>query len=120
VPQTGYLDERDDAARRVCGVADGSPGAYAQATAAGGQGAGDAQRRGRSDPAFTQPSLAPGVDYTVPSEAEIKQVLDRIRDNFERATPYRVIDTTTGQTLAELGVLSKTAGIDTRASEFND
>ncbi len=32
---------------------------------------GQASRPGRSDPAFTQPSIAPGVDYTVPSEAEV-------------------------------------------------
>jgi unsaturated rhamnogalacturonyl hydrolase len=95
-----------------------APGAYAQATAAGG--AGDVQRRGRSDAAFTQPSLAPGVDYTVPTEAEVKQVLDRVREYFERATPYRVIDTATGQPLADPAVLSKTAGIDTRTGEFND
>jgi rhamnogalacturonyl hydrolase YesR len=80
----------------------------------------DIQRQGRSDPAFTQPSLAPGVDYTVPSEAEIKQVLDRIRGHFETSTPYRVIDTSTGRALADLTTPSKTAGIDRRAGEFND
>ena len=37
---------------------------------------------GRSDPAFSQPSRAPGVDYVVPSETEIKATLDRIRDHF--------------------------------------
>ena len=70
------------------------------------------QDRGRSDPAFTQPSLAPGVDYTVPSEAEIKQVLDRIREHFEQSTPYRVIDTATGQAITEPADPSKT-GVST-------
>jgi unsaturated rhamnogalacturonyl hydrolase len=89
-------------------------------TVPGGQVPTDIQRRGQSDPAFTQPSLAPGVDYTVPSEAEIKQVLDRIREHFERSTPYRVIDTSTGRVLADLTTPSKTAGIDRRGGEFND
>ena len=75
---------------------------------------------GRSDPSFTQPSLAPGVDYTVPSESEIKAVLDRIRDHFVRSTPYRVIDTTTGQPITDLSTPTRSAGIDTRKGEFND
>ena len=29
------------------------------------------QRPGRADPAFSQPSIAPGLDYTVPAEAEM-------------------------------------------------
>jgi unsaturated rhamnogalacturonyl hydrolase len=75
---------------------------------------------GRSDPGFSQPSLAPGVDYTVPSEAEIKAVLDKIRDHFVRSTPYRVIDTGTGAPITDLGKPTRTAGIDTKAGEFND
>jgi rhamnogalacturonyl hydrolase YesR len=78
------------------------------------------QRPGRSDPAFTQPSIAPGVDYTVPVEAEIMAVLDRIRDHFVRSTPYRIIDTETGQPISELSQPIRTAGIDNRAGEFND
>jgi len=77
-------------------------------------------RPGRSDPAFSQPSNRPGVDYTVPSEAEIKAVLDRIRDHFVRSTPYHIIDTATGQPITDLSQPTKTAGIDTRPGEFND
>jgi unsaturated rhamnogalacturonyl hydrolase len=91
----------------------------AQAPSAPGQGAG-AQRPGRSDPAFSAPSIAPGVDYTVPTEAEVKAILDRIRDHFVRSTPYRIIDTATGQTVTNLATPIKTAGIDNRAGEFND
>jgi len=79
-----------------------------------------AQRPGRSDPAFSQPSVAPGVDYTVPSEAEVKAALDRIRDHFVRSTPYRIIDTATGQPITDLSTPVKTAGIDNRNGEFND
>jgi unsaturated rhamnogalacturonyl hydrolase len=75
---------------------------------------------GRSDPGFSQPSIAPGVDYTVPSEAEIKNVLDRIRDHFVRSTPYQIIDTATGAPITDLARPTKTAGIDTRKGEFND
>jgi len=78
------------------------------------------QRPGRSDPAFSQPSIAPGIDYTVPSEAEIKAVLDRIRDHFVRSTPYRMVDTATGQPLADLTTPTRTAGIDMTNGEFND
>ena len=79
-----------------------------------------AQRAGRSEPEFQWPSIAPGVDYTVPTEAEIKAPLDRIRGFFERSTPYRIIDTATGQPLTDLSRPIQTAGIDTREGEFND
>jgi rhamnogalacturonyl hydrolase YesR len=75
---------------------------------------------GRSDAAFTSPSLAPGVDYTVPVEADIKQALDRVRGYFERSTPYRVVDTATGQVVTDLSKPSKTVGIDLKPGEFND
>ena len=75
---------------------------------------------GRADPSFSQPSLAPGVNYTVPTEAEIKAVLDRVRDHFVRSTPYHIIDTATGLPITELSVPTKTAGIDNRKGEFND
>jgi unsaturated rhamnogalacturonyl hydrolase len=75
---------------------------------------------GRADPSFSQPSVAPGVDYTVPSEAEVKAVLDRIRDYFVRSTPYTIIDTATGSPITDLSRPTKTAGIDSRQGEFND
>ena len=75
---------------------------------------------GRSEPSFPQPSLAPGVDYTLPSEADVKAVLDRIREHFERSTRYEVIDTETGAPIADLGKPRKSAGIDTRKGEFLD
>jgi len=78
------------------------------------------QGPGRSDPGFSQPSIAPGVDYTVPTEAEIVRALTRIRDYFVRSTPYRVIDTATGQPLANTTVPTRTAGIDLGPGEFND
>jgi len=81
--------------------------------------AGNAQPPGKSEPSFRQPSLPPGVDYVVPTEAAIKATLDRVRDYFIRATPYRIIDTATGQTIADLSTPVKTAGIDERESPFN-
>jgi rhamnogalacturonyl hydrolase YesR len=78
------------------------------------------QGPGRSDPTFTQPSLAPGVDYTVPTEAEIVRALTRIRDYFVRSTPYRVIDTATRKPLADPKTPTRTAGIDLEPGEFND
>ncbi|MCX6543668.1 MAG: glycoside hydrolase family 88 protein [Acidobacteria bacterium] len=75
---------------------------------------------GRSDPSFAQPSLAPGVDYTVPAEADIKQVLDRVRDYFVTNTPYRIIDAVTNQPITDFSKPVKTAGIDSRINEFND
>lgn len=75
---------------------------------------------GRADASFAQPSLAPGVDYTVPTEAEIKAVLNRIRDYFVRTTPYRVVDSATGATIKDFSKPIKTAGIDRREGEFND
>jgi unsaturated rhamnogalacturonyl hydrolase len=78
------------------------------------------QKAGRSEPAFQWPSIAPGVDYTLPTEAEIKAPLDRVRGLFERSTAYRVIDTETGQPITDFKTPTKTAGIDTREGEFND
>ena len=96
----------------LCLAAQGAPVGPGQA--------GTAQQPGRSDPAFTQPSAAPGVDYTVPTEAEIKAVLDRVRDHFVRSTPYRIVDTATGQPVTDFSTPVRTAGIDNRAGEFND
>ncbi len=75
---------------------------------------------GRSDPSFSQPSIAPGVDYTLPTEAQIKQVLDRVRGHFERATPYRIIDTATGAPITDFSRPIRTAAVDTSTGEFND
>jgi rhamnogalacturonyl hydrolase YesR len=90
------------------------------AVAAGPPAADPVATTGRSDPSFTQPSLAPGVDYTLPSEAEITATLDRIREHFERETPYAVIDTKTGETVADLSKPRKEVGIDNRNGEYND
>ena len=79
-----------------------------------------AQQPGRSDPSFTQPSIALGVDYTVPTEAEIKATLDRVHSYFVRATPYRIVNTETGETVRDLAQPIKAAGIDLREGEFND
>src|SRR5829696_105817 len=78
------------------------------------------QKPGRSEPTFQWPSIAPGVDYTLPTEAEIKAPLDRIRDFFVRSTPYRVIDTENGSVVTDFSKPSKTVGIDLREGEFND
>ena len=79
-----------------------------------------AQTLGRSDPSFSQPSRAPGVDYVLPAEAEIKAALDRIRGHFTSTTPYHIIDTATGQPITDLTRPTKTAGIDLRPGQFND
>jgi hypothetical protein len=71
-----------------------------------------AQPPGRSDPSFSQPSLAPGVDYVVPAEADIKATLDRIRDYFVRSTQYRIIDTRTGQPITDFSRPIRTAALD--------
>jgi rhamnogalacturonyl hydrolase YesR len=75
---------------------------------------------GRSEPAFPAPSLAPGVDYTVPDEADVKHALDLVRGYFERRTPYRVIDTASGQPITDFTTPTKTAGVDVREGEYND
>ncbi len=74
--------------------------------------------RGHSDPSFAQPSLPPGVDYTVPTEAEINATLDRILGYFERKTKYQVVDLATGQIITDFSRPLKTAGIT--PGEFND
>jgi rhamnogalacturonyl hydrolase YesR len=79
-----------------------------------------AQTLGTSDPSFSQPSRAPGVDYVLPTEAQVKATLDRIRDYFIRSTPYRIIDTATGAPITGLSKPTKTAGIDQRSGPFND
>src|ERR1019366_1436142 len=81
---------------------------------------GVSQTLGKSDPSFSQPSRAPGVDYVLPTESEIKATLDRIRDHFVRSTPYHIIDTQTGAVITDLSKPTKTAGIDMRGGQFND
>jgi rhamnogalacturonyl hydrolase YesR len=75
---------------------------------------------GRGEPSFQQPSLAPGVDYVAPSEQQVKATLDRIRDYFIRSTPYRIVDSSTGQAIADFAHPTRTAGIDTSQGRFND
>jgi rhamnogalacturonyl hydrolase YesR len=78
------------------------------------------QTLGKSEPSFSQPSRASGVDYVLPAEVEIKATLDRVRDLFVRSTPYHIIDTQTGAVITDLSKPTKTAGIDMRAGQFND
>ncbi len=78
-----------------------------------------AQPLGKSEPSFRQPSLPPGVDYVVPTEAGIKVTLDRVRDSFIQGTPYRVIDTAKGKEITDFSTPVKTAGIDERDGAFN-
>jgi rhamnogalacturonyl hydrolase YesR len=79
-----------------------------------------AQTLGRSDPSFSQPSRAPGVDYVLPAESEIKATLDRVLGHFLKNTPYRIIDTATGAPIDDLTKPTRTAGIDLRPGQFND
>ena len=81
---------------------------------------GDAQPLGRSEPSFSQPSRAPGVDYVVPSEAGIKATLDRIRDYFIHSTSYQIIDTATGQPITDFSHPIRTAGLDLRENQNID
>ena len=60
------------------------------------------------------------MDYTVPTEAEIVAVLDRVLGHFVRATAYRVVDSATGQPITDFGTPVRTAVLDARAGEFND
>lgn len=78
------------------------------------------QPLGKSESSFKQPSLPPGVDYVVPTEAQVKTTLDRVRDYFVRSTPYHIIDTATGHVITDLSKPIKTAGIDERENQFND
>ena len=75
---------------------------------------------GRSDPSFSQPSIAPGVDYTVPTEAEIVAALQRIHSHFVRSTPFRIVDTQTGQPIIDLTQPRKSAAVDMGGGEFGD
>jgi rhamnogalacturonyl hydrolase YesR len=97
-----------------------STAACSQGAAPAAPAAPDWRQTGRSEAGFALPSLAPGVDYTLPIEADMKQALDRIRGWFEKSTPYRVIDTATGQPVTDFAKPTKTAGIDLRTGEFND
>jgi len=78
------------------------------------------QPAGRSDPLFSQPSLPPGVDYTVPTETEIKGVLDRVHAYFVRSTPYSILNLETGQPIVAFSSAVRAAGIDLRNGEFID
>lgn len=77
-----------------------------------------AQVPGRSDPSFSQPSIAPGVDYTVPSEDEIVAALERIHSYFVRSTPFRVVDKNTAQPISDFTRPVKSAAVDMGNGEF--
>lgn len=79
-----------------------------------------ARAPGRSDPSFTEPSLAPGVNYTVPTEAEIKQTLDSILGYFLRSSSFRIVDSATKKPITDFSKPLKTAEVDLASGEFND
>ena len=94
--------------------------AVAQPRAEGGVRA-PAQQPGRSDPSFQQPSIAPGVDYTVPSEAEIKRcwtasaITSCARRRTRSSTPRRA------KPITELSEVRRKASASTTGKgEFND
>jgi unsaturated rhamnogalacturonyl hydrolase len=93
--------------------------AFAQSTNSTNIPMSSGQRPGQADPTFRSPSLAVGVDYTVPSPDEIKIVLDRMYEYFVRSTPYRVINRETGDTITDFATPIKEATIDARTGEFN-
>ncbi|HET9360021.1 MAG TPA: glycoside hydrolase family 88 protein [Vicinamibacterales bacterium] len=101
-------------------VTSAAAAALALVVAAGAQAPAPPQGAGSSDPSFSQPSIPPGIAYTVPAEAEIVQSLGRIREHFVRSTPYRLVDTATGQPLRDVTTPTQTAGIDLGPGEFND
>ena len=74
---------------------------------------------GRSEPTFQQPSRAPGVDYVLPTEAEIKATLDRVRDYFVRDTSYRIVDTATGRPITDFAAPIKTAAIESQLNDWD-
>lgn len=94
--------------------------AAALTTALSAQAPSPPQGPGRSDRSFAQPSIAPGVNYTLPTEAEIVETLGRIRDYFVRSTPYRLVDRATGRPLTDLTTPTRTSAIDLAPGEFND
>ena len=63
-------------------------------------------------PLQAQPSVPPGVDYAVPTEAEIKATLDRVHDYFVRSTTYRVVDAQTGREITDFSQPVATAGVE--------
>lgn len=78
------------------------------------------RQSGNSVAALPTPSAGLPTDDRAPTEAEVKAVLDRIRDHFVHATPYQIIDTATGRPITDFTQPIRTAGIDSRAGEFND
>ena len=68
------------------------------------------RRRAGASRRSHSPRSRPGVDYTLPTEGDVKAVLDRIREHFERSTPYAVIDTETGAPITDLGKPRKSGG----------
>lgn len=93
---------------------------FAASAAAQQPSATPAQAPGRSDPSFTEPSLAPGVDYAVPTEAEIEHTLDAVLGHFLRSSSFRIIDSATGKAVPDFSKPVKTAGVDLSNGEFND
>jgi len=75
---------------------------------------------GRSEPGFSQPSLPPGVDYTLPTEDEIHATLNRVLEYFQRSTRYEVINVETGEAITDLSQPVKNAGVDISKGEFID
>ena len=66
------------------------------------------------DPEITYP-----VPYEIPTAESIKKVIDKVKDYFYEATPYRIIDRETNEEITDFSTLNKNASIDLSSGEFN-
>jgi unsaturated rhamnogalacturonyl hydrolase len=59
------------------------------------------------------------VPYGIPQVKDIKEVLDRVKNYFVESTPYRIIDSKTGETIKDFTEPNKNAVVDYSKGEFN-
>ena len=59
------------------------------------------------------------VNYQVPSAERIKSVLDREKNYFVEATPYKIINRETFEEITDFSYPNKDAEVDVRTGEFN-
>ncbi|HOI28518.1 MAG TPA: glycoside hydrolase family 88 protein [Melioribacteraceae bacterium] len=58
------------------------------------------------------------IPYLIPKPAEIKEVIDRVKNYFVESTPYRIIDSKTGETITDFSEPNQNAQIDLSKGEL--
>lgn len=72
----------------------------------------------KSDVIPDESEAAYPIPYVIPKPADIKAVIDRVKNYFVESTPYRIVDSKTGNEITDFSEPNKNAVLDLSKGEF--